>query len=108
MDARINTGNVTFLLEWEHHLAHYDATLIWQGNQSLANQSAIKQSGNAKGDKLGFGASYWLDDGFISMNFSSMDLGYVGGYQKVSNTRQIINKGGWDSRSISFSYTALF
>jgi hypothetical protein len=108
LDARINTGNMTFLLEWEHHLAHYDATLIWQGNQSLANQSPIKQAGSAVGDKLGFGASYSLHDGFISMNFSSMDLRYVNGYQKVSNTSQIINKGGWDSRSINFSYTALF
>ena len=108
LDARLNSGNITFLVEWEQHLAHYNASLDWQGNQELSNINPITQSGDGSGERFGIGISYWLSDSYLNLHYNTMHMKIKNGQHSISNQAQNIVEGNWRSQVFSISYTSLF
>jgi len=89
-------------------LAHYSASLDWQGSQELSNIDPITQSGDSSGERFGIGISYWLSGSYLNLHYNSMHMKVKNGQHSISNQAQNILAGNWRSQVFSISYTSLF
>jgi hypothetical protein len=113
VDMRYNYNNWTWNLEVESHLVHYDASLSWQGTQTLAGINSINQSGSGRGTRLGLGASYWVGDGFVNINLNQSNFSVANGVVQTTpllgaTVSQSMNSLLWKNQVVSLSYTGRF